>query len=62
MTWNACIYNISHWYYMIKLCINKKKSNVYITGRKSQLWSMNLDDFDISIDADQLSLAKRTNH
>ena len=47
---------------MNKLCINKKKSNVHVIGRKFQLWSMDLDDFDISIDADQQSLAEQARH
>ena len=33
----ACIDNISNWYSMNKLCINKKKSNVMVIGSKWQL-------------------------
>ena len=38
--------NISNWYNMNKLCINKKKSNVMVIGSKWQSKSLNLDDFD----------------
>ena len=33
----VCIDNISNWYCMNKLCINKKKSNVMVIGSKCQL-------------------------
>ena len=33
----VCIDNISNWYSMNKLCINKKKSNVMVIGSKWQL-------------------------
>ena len=40
-----CIDDISSWYSMNKLCINKKKSNVMVIGSKWQLKSLNLDNF-----------------
>ena len=43
-----CIDDISNWYSMNKLCINKKKSNVMVIGSKWQLKSLNLDNFTIS--------------
>ena len=33
----VCIDNISNWYSMSKLCINKKKSNLMVFGSKWQL-------------------------
>ena len=43
----VCIDNISNWYSMNKLCVNKKKSNVMVTKRKWQLksWLHNLCRF-----------------
>ena len=35
-----CIDNISNWYSMNKLCINKKKSNVMVIGSKWQYTSL----------------------
>ena len=57
-----CIDNISNWYSMNKLCINKKKSNVMVIGSKWQLKSLNLDDFTISVDSDKLLLAKQAKY
>ena len=57
-----CIDNISNWYSMNKLCIDKKKSNVMVImviGSKWQLKSLNLDDFTISVDSDKLFLARQ---
>ena len=35
--------NISNWYSMTKLCIDKKKFNAMVIGRKCQLKYLNLD-------------------
>ena len=53
----VCIDNISNWYSMNKLCINKNKSNVMVIGSKWQLKSLNFDDFTLSVDFDKLFLA-----
>ena len=58
----VCIDNISNWYSMNKLCINKKKSNVMVIGSKWQLKSLNLDDFTISVDSDKLFLASQAKY
>ena len=58
----VCTDNISNWYSMNKLCINKTKSNVMVVESKWQLKSLNLDDFTISIDSDKLLLAKQTKY
>ena len=58
----VCIDNISNWYSMNKLCINKKKSNVMVIGSKWQLKSLNLDDFTISVDSDKLFLARQAKY
>ena len=55
----ACIDNISNWYSMNKLCINKNKSNITVIGSKWQLKSLNLDDFAISVDFDKLFLGRQ---
>ena len=52
----VCIDNISNWYSLNKLCINKKKSNVMVIGSKWQLKSLNLNDFTISVYSDKLFL------
>ena len=54
--------NISNWYGLNKLRINKKKSNVMVIGSKWQLKSLNLDDFTISVDSDKLFLAKQARY
>ena len=58
----VCIDNISNWYSINKLCINKNKSNVMVIGSKWQLKSFNLDDFTISVDSDKLLLAKQAKY
>ena len=58
----VCIDNISNWYSMNKLCVNKKKSNVMVIGSKWQLKSLKLDDFTISVDSDKLLLAKQAKY
>ena len=58
----VCIDNISNWYSMNKLCVNKKKSNVMVIGSKWQLKSLNPDDFTISVDSDKLLLAKQAKY
>ena len=58
----VCIDNISNWYSINKLCINKKKSNVMVIGSKWQLKSLNLDNFTISVDSDKLLLAKQAKY
>ena len=55
----VCIDNISNWYSMNKLCINKNKSSVMVFGSKWQLKSLNLDDFIISVDSNKLFLARQ---
>ena len=52
----SCIDSISNWYDMNKLCINKKKYSVMVIGNKFWLRSLNLDDFAISVNADNLQL------
>ena len=44
------------------VCINKKKSNVMVIGSKWQLKSLNLDDFTISVDFDNIFLARQAKH
>ena len=58
----VCIDNISNWYSMNKLCINKKKANVMVIWRKWQLKSVNLDDFAMSVDSDKLFLARQAKY
>ena len=58
----VCIDNISNWYSMNKLCIDKEKSNVMVIGSKWQLKSLNLDDFTISVDSDKLFLARQAKY
>ena len=58
----VCIDNISNWYSMNKLCVNKKKFNVMVIGSKWQLKSLNLDDVTISVDSGKLLLAKQAKY
>ena len=58
----CCIDSISEWYNMNKLCINKKKSSVMVIGSKSQLRSLNLDNFSISVNGDKLLLAEQAKY
>ena len=41
---HSCIDNISNWYDMNKLCMNKEKSSVLVIERKKLLRSLNFDD------------------
>ena len=50
------------WYYMKKLCIDKKKSNIMVIERKSQLQSLNIDDFTISVDSEEPLLARKAQY
>ena len=58
----VCIYIISNWYSMNKLCVNKKKANVMVIGSKWQLKSLHLDDFTISVNSDKLLLVKQAKY
>ena len=58
----SCIDNISNWYGMNKLCIDKKKPSVMVIGSKFQLRSLNLDDFAISINVDELQLVEEAKY
>ena len=58
----SCIDSISNWYGMNKLCINKKKSSVMVIGSKFQLRSLNLGDFAISINVDELQLVEEAKY
>ena len=55
----VCIDNISNWYSLNMLCINKKKSNAMVIGSKWQLKSLNLNDFTISVGSDKLFLVRQ---
>ena len=59
---NVCTDNISNWYSINKLCINKKKANATVIGSKWQLKSLSLNDFTISVDSDKLLLAKHAKY
>ena len=58
----VCIDNISNWYSLNMLCINKNKSNAMVIGSKWQLKSLNLDDFTISVGSDKLFLARQARY
>ena len=58
----VCIDNISNWYSLNMLCIDKKKSNAMVIGSKWQLKLLNLDDFTISVDSDKLFLARQARY
>ena len=49
----VCIHDISNWYSMNKVCINKNKFNVMVIGSP-----LNLDDFTMFVDSDKLLLAR----
>ena len=54
--------NISNWYDMNNLCINKKKSSVTVIGSEFRFRSLNLDNFVISVNADKLLLAEQAKY
>ena len=51
-----CADNVHHLYHMNRLTINKKKSAVMVIGSKAQLQSLNLDQFSINLDSNQIEL------
>ena len=57
-----CIDNISNWYSMNKLCINKNKSNAMVIWSKWQSKLLNLDDVAISVASDKLFLARQAGY
>ena len=57
-----CVDNIYHWYFRNKLTINKKKSVVMIIGRKMQLQSLNLDQFSINLESNNIELVNKAKY
>ena len=54
--------NVHHWYHMNRLTINKKKSAVMVIGSKAQLQSLNLDQFSINLDNNQIELVNKAKY
>ena len=57
-----CVDNVHHWYHMNRLTINKKKSVVMVIGSKAQLQSLNLDQFSINLDSNQIELVNKAKY
>ena len=57
-----CVDNVHHWYHMNRLTINKKKSAVMVIGNKAQLQSLNLDQFSINLDSNQIELVNKAKY
>ena len=58
----TCMNSVTRWYSNNCLSINKKKSSVMIIGSKFQLQSLQLDNFYISLDSDELELVERAKY
>ena len=57
-----CVKNISSWYKVNRLKINIDKTKVMLTGSKSQLKSLNVDDFILSYDDTPLELVENAKY
>ena len=57
-----CVKNISSWYKVNRLKINIDKTKVMLIGSKSQLTSLNVDDFILSYDDTPLELVENTKY
>ena len=57
-----CVDNGHHLYHMNRLIINKKKSAVIVIGSKAQLQSLNLDQFSINLDSNQIELVNKAKY
>ena len=57
-----CVDHVHHWYHMNRLTINKKKSAVMVIGNKAQLQSLNLDQFSINLDSNQIELINKAKY
>ena len=57
-----CVDNVHHWYHMNRLIINKKESAVMVIGSKAQLQSLNLDQFSINLDSNQIELVNKAKY
>ena len=57
-----CMNSVTRWYSNNCPWINNKKSSVMIIGSKLQLQSLQLDNFSISLDSDQLELVESVKH
>ena len=57
-----CVINISSWYKVERLKINIDKTKVMLIGSKSQLKSLNVDDFILSYDDTPLELVENAKY
>ena len=51
-----CVDNVHHGYHMNRLTINKKKSAVMVIGSKSRLQFLNLAQFSINVESNQIEI------
>ena len=58
----SCLNSISHWYYSNRLHININKCKTMVIGTKSQLRSLNLDDFRLSYDQTPMELVSNAKY
>ena len=58
----SCIDIISNWYDINKFSMNEKKTSVMVIRIKSQLRSLNLDDFTISVNNYKLQLVDQVKY
>ena len=57
-----CVNNIQKWYFMNKLTVNEKKSNVMVIGSKAQLQSLNLDQFSINLESSKMEIVNKAKY
>ena len=57
-----CVDNIYQWYLRNKLTINKKKFVVMVIGSKVQLQSLNLDQFSLKLEGNQIELVNKAKY
>ena len=62
MKLQLCVENVHQWNNMNRLTVNKKKSVVMVIGSKAQLQSLNLDQFSIYLDSNNIEFVNKSKY
>ena len=62
MKLQLCVDNVHQWYKMNRLTVNKKKSAVMVIGSKAQLQSLNLYQFSINLDSNNIEFVNNAKY
>ena len=62
MKLQLCVDNVHQWYNMNRLTVNKNKSVVMVIGSKAQLQSLNLDQFSIYLDSNNIEFVNKAKY